>query len=100
MYRCEVCHERFNSPAVDRVENFISNELGSEILYENRCPFCGENSVEEFDALCDKCRREIEKDETAYDGMCPDCFRTWVLELLETSPRIVAEALGVEVEKP
>ncbi len=48
---------------------------------------------------CVKCAQEIYPGELACDGMCPDCFREHVLDLLKTSPGLLAEALGMEVEK-
>lgn len=57
--------------------------------------------------FCSKCRQEIYPGETIYrrvtddlsgDHMCPDCFRAWVESFLDTSPQLVAHALGVDTE--
>ena len=50
-------------------------------------------------AFCRRCRGEVYRGETLYfwEGrpICPDCFRLEVQRLLDTSPLLLAQDLGV-----
>ena len=50
-------------------------------------------------AFCRRCRGEVYRGETLYfwegQPICPDCFRLVVQRLLDTSPLLLAQDLGV-----
>lgn len=52
--------------------------------------------------ICDSCRAELFQGESFFgmDGkaMCSGCFRGWILDLLDTSPRMLAEMVGAHLE--
>lgn len=54
-------------------------------------------------AYCQACQGEIYQEETIYiwagRAICPDCFQAGVGGLLEASPRLLAQELGVETRK-
>lgn len=68
---------------------------------------CPEPSLDPPDpcisGYCDKCDGEIYQDEPSVyeDGerMCVNCFRGRVYELLEGSPDVVADCLGMRYEE-
>lgn len=51
---------------------------------------------------CSKCGEDFYLgDSMFFDGgvpMCEDCFRSWVCDLLDTSPKLLGERLGLDVE--
>ena len=47
MYKCDCCHYKFDEPAV-RKERF-TDDGRSCYLYEEVCPYCGENSFAEIE---------------------------------------------------
>ena len=54
-------------------------------------------------ALCQGCLGEIYREESSFfwEGrwLCPDCFRAAVLRLLDTSPLLLAQDLGVDTRR-
>lgn len=52
-------------------------------------------------AFCSKCQGELYPGDQVYhlDGkeVCFDCFKDWVLELLNVSPHLLADRLGVDI---
>lgn len=54
-------------------------------------------------AVCRRCLGEIYREECSFlwEGrwLCPDCFRAAVLGLLDTSPTLLAQDLGVEIRR-
>ena len=50
--------------------------------------------------LCARCKQQIWPGELMFDYnrkgfVCPDCFRVYVLEMLQNHTRLLAEELGV-----
>lgn len=55
-------------------------------------------------AFCARCKQMIWPGELMFDWnregfVCPDCFRAYVLEMLQNHTRLLAEELGVPVEE-
>jgi len=93
MWFCSYCKADFEEPAREPPDEYHDPRTVRLL-----CPYCGEDAIEEL-PNCIKCRQPIHPGERSYDGMCPDCFRADVLDLLDTSPQLLAKYLEVHVEE-
>lgn len=55
-------------------------------------------------ARCARCKQPIWPGELMFDWnregfVCPECFRAYVMEMLQNQTRLLAEEMGVPVEE-
>ena len=53
MWFCNSCFSRFDKPAVDHYREDMNGEGAWQDFFENRCPYCWSDEVEEISEVLD-----------------------------------------------